>query len=196
MFWGGFLGLRSLLSASRVQFSPDKLLRGATFGPDMLDRELIEAVRLAREAGKILLEVYATEFGVEMKGAADPVTEADRRANAYITAKLRESFPDDAVIAEESANTALAGRGRCWFVDPLDGTKEFISRNGEFSVMIGLVVDGEAQLGVVYQPTEDKLYRGVVGDGPIGDGPPDRSGCRGTGRADGFRVRSLKHGDS
>ena len=131
----------------------------------MLDRELIAAVRLAREAGKILLEVYATEFGVEMKGAADPVTEADRRANAYITAKLRESFPDDAVIAEESANTALAGRGRCWFVDPLDGTKEFISRNGEFSVMIGLVVDGEAQLGVVYQPTEDKLYRGVVGDG-------------------------------
>jgi 3'(2'), 5'-bisphosphate nucleotidase len=131
----------------------------------MLDRELVEAVKLAREAGHILLEIYATEFGVEMKGPSDPVTEADRRVNAFLTARLSEAFPTDTIVAEESAESTRRGNGRCWFVDPLDGTKEFIAKNGEFSVMIGLAVDGEAQLGVVYQPTLDKLWRGVVGDG-------------------------------
>lgn len=131
----------------------------------MLDRELVEAVKLAREAGRILLEVYGTDFGVEMKGESDPVTEADRRVNAFLSARLHEAFPTDLVVAEESAVTGARGLGRAWFVDPLDGTKEFIARNGEFSVMIGLAVDGEAQLGVVYQPTTDKLWRGVVGDG-------------------------------
>jgi 3'(2'), 5'-bisphosphate nucleotidase len=132
----------------------------------MLDRELVEAVKLAREAGNILLEIYATDFAVEMKGESDPVTEADRRVNAFLATRLEEAFPADSVIAEESARAeALRGNGRCWYVDPLDGTKEFIKKNGEFSVMIGLVVDGRAALGVVYQPTKNKLYRGVVGDG-------------------------------
>jgi 3'(2'), 5'-bisphosphate nucleotidase len=137
----------------------------------MLDRELVEAVKLAREAGRILLEIYAAregqaqDAGVDMKGEADPVTEADRRVNAFLTARLHEAFPTDAVIAEESAEDARLASGRCWLVDPLDGTKEFIARNGEFSVMIGLAIDGDAQLGVVYQPTTGKLWRGVVGDG-------------------------------
>ncbi|UJR85427.1 3'(2'),5'-bisphosphate nucleotidase CysQ family protein [Sandaracinus amylolyticus] len=131
----------------------------------MLDRELVEAVKLAREAGRILLEIYATDFGVEMKGESDPVTEADRRVNAFLTARLHESFPTDLVVAEESATEGKQSGGRCWFVDPLDGTKEFIAKNGEFSVMIGLAIDGDAQLGVVYQPTTGKLWRGVVGDG-------------------------------
>ncbi|MDQ3031050.1 MAG: 3'(2'),5'-bisphosphate nucleotidase CysQ [Myxococcota bacterium] len=137
----------------------------------MLDRELVEAVKLAREAGRILLELYALresqprDFGVDMKGEADPVTEADRRVNAFLTARLREAFPTDTIIAEESANEGRRASGRCWLVDPLDGTKEFIARNGEFSVMIGLAIDGDAQLGVVYQPTTGKLWRGVVGDG-------------------------------
>lgn len=131
----------------------------------MLDRELVEAVKLAREAGRILLEIYATDFGVEMKGESDPVTEADRRVNAFLTARIHEAFPTDTIVAEESPDEGRRGNGRCWFVDPLDGTKEFIARNGEFSVMIGLAVDGEAQLGVVYQPTLDKMWRGVVGDG-------------------------------
>jgi 3'(2'), 5'-bisphosphate nucleotidase len=131
----------------------------------MLDRELVEAVKLAREAGRILLEMYATEFGVEMKGDSDPVTEADRRVNAFLSARLREAFPTDRIIAEESARAEVRRAGRCWFVDPLDGTKEFIAKNGEFAVMIGLAIDGEAALGVVYQPTSDRLWRGVVGDG-------------------------------
>lgn len=132
----------------------------------MLDRELVESVKLAREAGRILLEVYAGDFGVEMKGEADPVTEADRRVNAFLTVRLREAFPTDAIVAEESAAHVRGhGSGRCWFIDPLDGTREFIAKNGEFSVMIGLAVDGEARLGVVYQPTTDKLWRGVLGEG-------------------------------
>lgn len=131
----------------------------------MLDRELVEAVKLAREAGAVLMEVYATDFDVDYKDAKDPVTEADRRANDLLVARLRESFPNDGIVAEETEDTSDAlARGRCWYVDPLDGTKEFVSKNGEFSVMIGLAIDGEAKLGVVYKPVGDKLYRGVVGD--------------------------------
>ncbi len=131
----------------------------------MLDRELVEAVKLAREAGALLMDVYATDFDVEYKGKSDPVTEADRRANEHLVRRLRDAFPNDGVVAEESADTSDARRrGRCWYVDPLDGTKEFIAKNGEFSVMIGLSVDGDARLGVVYQPVTDTMYRGVVGE--------------------------------
>ncbi len=132
----------------------------------MLEAELASAVAIAQKAGQILLEVYATDFGVSWKAHSDPVTVADEQANAHIVAALRQQFPDDGIIAEESPDheTALAKR-RIWYVDPLDGTKEFIARNGEFSVMIGLSVDGQSQLGVVYQPTEDCLYAGIVGQG-------------------------------
>ncbi|MDH5674349.1 MAG: 3'(2'),5'-bisphosphate nucleotidase CysQ [Myxococcales bacterium] len=130
----------------------------------MLERELETATRLAREAGKILLEIYASDFDVDFKGARDPVTEADRRANDFLVAELRRAFPDDGVVAEESPEHGDALlRERCWFVDPLDGTKEFVARNGEFSVMLGLAVEGRSRLGVVYQAAKDKLYRGVVG---------------------------------
>jgi 3'(2'), 5'-bisphosphate nucleotidase len=132
----------------------------------MWEREIREAVSLVRDSGRILMEVYATDFEVELKNDEDPVTVADRRANAFLVQSLRERFPGDGVVAEETEDQSDALRGgRCWYVDPLDGTKEFISRNGEFSVMIGLAVDGEARLGVVYQPVLDKLYRGVVGEG-------------------------------
>ncbi len=132
----------------------------------MLDRELVEAVKLARDAGRILLRIYgAADFGVQMEGESDPVTEAGRTVNAYLASRLADAFPFDGIVAEESAGEVQREGGRCWYVDPLDGTKEFIARNGEFSVMIGLAIEGEAQLGVVYQPTTDKLWRGVVGDG-------------------------------
>jgi 3'(2'), 5'-bisphosphate nucleotidase len=130
----------------------------------MLDRELESATELARAAGQILLEIYATDFSVDWKGTSDPVTAADRRANTFLADALHARFPRDGVVAEENAEhgDALA-RERCWFVDPLDGTKEFIAKNGEFSVMIGLAEAGRAVLGVVYQPVGDKLYRGVIG---------------------------------
>ena len=132
----------------------------------MLDREIAEAARIARQAGEILMDVYATDFRVAYKAEADPVTEADTKANAYIVHELHKAFPGDGIVAEETEDRsdALQG-GRCWYVDPLDGTKEFVARNGEFSVMLGLAIDGVATAGVVYRPDHDKLYAGVVGDG-------------------------------
>lgn len=132
----------------------------------MLSGEIAEAARIARGAAAILMEVYATDFRVAYKAKADPVTEADTRANAYIIGELQRAFPGDGIVAEESEDQSDALKnGRCWYVDPVDGTKEFVARNGEFAVMLGLAIDGESRLGVVYQPVTDKLYAGVVGNG-------------------------------
>jgi len=134
----------------------------------MLNREIAESTRIARRAGAILMGVYATDFGVSYKDKADPVTEADTRANAYIVGELRKAFPKDGIVAEENEDNSDSLRsGRCWYVDPLDGTREFVARNGEFSVMLGLAIDGVCAAGVVYQPGTDKLYFGVVGGDAI-----------------------------
>lgn len=134
----------------------------------MMSNELQHAIEIAREASAVLLDIYATDFAVDFKGSgqSDPVTEADRRANALIVARLREAFPDDGIIAEESEhNSSVFQKRRIWYVDPLDGTKEFVAKNGEFSVMIGLAVEGRAQLGVVLQPSDGTLYAGEIGVG-------------------------------
>ncbi|HLT31479.1 MAG TPA: 3'(2'),5'-bisphosphate nucleotidase CysQ [Myxococcaceae bacterium] len=131
-----------------------------------LAHELEVAKRVAREAGALILEVYATAFTVVDKpGGAGPVTEADRRANAHIVRALTQAFPGDGVVAEETADTSGATAERCWWVDPLDGTREFVARNGMFAVHVGLSIGGEAVLGVVYRPTLDRLWAGVVGEG-------------------------------
>jgi 3'(2'), 5'-bisphosphate nucleotidase len=96
------------------------------------------------------------------------VTAADRAANSLICARLHAAYPDAAIVAEESALEAYAGyeqKSRVFFVDPLDGTREFVAKNGQFVVMIGLVVDTEAALGVVYAPARDALWYGARGVG-------------------------------
>jgi 3'(2'), 5'-bisphosphate nucleotidase len=94
------------------------------------------------------------------------VTEADHAANAVILSALRRFFPADAVLSEESSDSGeRLGARRVWIVDPLDGTKEFLAQNGEFSIMIGLAVAGRAALGVVYLPAVDVLYAAVRGGG-------------------------------
>ncbi len=118
-------------------------------------------------AGAEILRIYATEFAVEAKGDASPVTEADQRAEAIILANLKRLAPDIPIVAEEEA---AAGRipataKRFFLVDPLDGTKEFISRNGEFTVNIALIEDGEPIQGAVYAPALGKLYWGARGEG-------------------------------
>lgn len=129
-------------------------------------KDLSVAVDLARKAGKVVMEVYATDFSVSYKGASDPVTDADKRGNDLIVAGLEHAFPLDIVVAEESEEPDGSRKAsRIWYVDPLDGTKEFVAKNGEFSVMIGLAINGRAQLGVVYRPEGDILYAGVVGQG-------------------------------
>ncbi len=134
-----------------------------------LAREVEVALATARKASALILEIYATPFTVELKGPDDPVTRADREANTLICAALAEAFPDDAVVAEESApetpeaTSALVRRERVWFVDPIDGTREFAERIGEFAVMIGLAIKGRAALGVVLMPTSGLALVGVVG---------------------------------
>jgi 3'(2'), 5'-bisphosphate nucleotidase len=141
-----------------------------------LRRELDAAIDLARRAGREILTFYDTPTNIEWKDAREPVTVADKAANGLIVEGLAIAFPEDAILAEETPDTTgRLRRDRLWVVDPMDGTKEFIKHNGEFSVMIGLAVDGVATLGVVYQPTRDRLFYGVLGEGAFlveGDGPP------------------------
>lgn len=118
---------------------------------------------LARRAGKAILEVYASPFKVRFKGPDDPVTDADLRAQDIIIEGLGREFPHDGIISEERPVSEEAGRKpRVWYVDPLDGTGEFVARSGEFSVIIGLVEGGLPKLGAIYRPTEDMLYVGIL----------------------------------
>ena len=130
----------------------------------LLGREIKIAQNLAREAGRLILEHYRAGVTVETKVDESPVTQADKDANELIVAGLQQNFSTDAILAEESAdNEKRLSNRRLWCVDPLDGTKEFIAQNGMFVVMIGLAIDGESRLGVVYQPTEDLLLWGANG---------------------------------
>ena len=136
----------------------------------LLEHETALAIETARAAAVIVLDVYDRSFDVAHKSRGEPVTEADRLANSYIVERIASVFPRDGIVAEESVPTKellaeQVSRDRVWFIDPLDGTKEFIARNGEFSVMIGLAVGGRPVLGVVSQPTINQIAVGVVGHG-------------------------------
>jgi 3'(2'), 5'-bisphosphate nucleotidase len=125
-------------------------------------------LEIAREAARVIDEVYRAPFEVDYKGPKDPVTAADRRANTLICARLREHFGDVPVVAEESHPETFAGfqsAPRIFFVDPLDGTREFVDRNGEFAVMIGLVDGDRATHGVIYAPVSNTGWAGAVGLG-------------------------------
>ncbi|PNY80046.1 3'(2'),5'-bisphosphate nucleotidase CysQ [Deinococcus koreensis] len=129
--------------------------------------ELEAATRLALEAGALLLRYLRAGLTVEHKTSADdPVTAADRDASALITAGLAAAFPDDGLLSEEEADSpARLQQSRVWIVDPIDGTKEYASASPDYCVSIGLCVDGEPVLGVVYAPATDELFSAVVGQG-------------------------------
>ncbi|MFZ4849610.1 MAG: 3'(2'),5'-bisphosphate nucleotidase CysQ family protein [Caldilinea sp.] len=131
-----------------------------------LTKELAFASRLAREAATIVNTFYIGSSEVRYKSDDEPVTEADRSANQHIVARIGACFPEDGILSEESKDDFVRlQKSRVWIVDPLDGTKEFIARNGEFSIMIGLAVEGRAVLGVVQQPATGLLYAGAAGLG-------------------------------
>jgi 3'(2'), 5'-bisphosphate nucleotidase len=124
--------------------------------------------RVAREAAALILEVYATNFGVDFKAPSDPVTAADRRANTLICDRLAALFPNVPIVAEESEPASFDGyrtAERIFFVDPLDGTREFVARNGEFVVMIGFVEGERATAGVIHAPELGVSWLGEVGKG-------------------------------
>lgn len=123
---------------------------------------------IADAGGQTILAAYGRHVGIEYKGPDNPVTQADRDANRVVCELLRQHFPDAAIVAEESAPDAFHGfqtAERVFFVDPLDGTKEFISKSGEFAVMIGLVVGDSVNAGVILAPTRRVAWGGVVGAG-------------------------------
>ena len=125
-----------------------------------MDAALIEIVEAA---GSAVLEVYAGAFEVETKADDSPLTEADRRSHCIIVDGLRALTPDLPIISEESEPVPYDERRRWqryWLVDPLDGTKEFVERNGEFTVNIALIDGAEPVLGIVGVPAQDKIYLG------------------------------------
>lgn len=131
-----------------------------------MNAELDTAKDLACRAGAILMEHYAEEPSVQWKGKNDPVTTADLAASRFLVGELQTLFPSDAILSEEEKDDLKRlTNSRVWIIDPMDGTREFISRRGEFAVMIGLALEGKAHLGAVYQPTEDKLYFAASGTG-------------------------------
>jgi 3'(2'), 5'-bisphosphate nucleotidase len=125
--------------------------------------DLDKVCAIAKEAGAAIMAVYAGEFDVDLKGDNSPLTRADQAAHEVIAAGLAQAFPGVPVLSEEGRQIPYAERSawrRFWLVDPLDGTKEFIKRNGEFTVNIALVEDGRVCAGVVYVPAQDTLYFG------------------------------------
>ena len=114
---------------------------------------------LALKAGNEIMQVYGSDdFGVDTKSDDSPVTRADRAADEIISAGLKASFPDSALVTEEQADTHDVTAKTFFIVDPLDGTKEFIKRRGEFTVNIALVQNGVPTLGVVYAPAIGRLF--------------------------------------
>jgi len=132
---------------------------------DQADIDYLSGV--CHEAGRAILEVYESDFAVEEKKDASPLTEADLRAHRIITGRLRERWPEIPVLSEESASHKAyeerRGWTRFWLVDPLDGTKEFVKRNGQFTVNIALIEQGRPVAGFVYAPVTGVLYHGSVG---------------------------------
>ncbi len=172
----------------------------------MNSAELLEGLTtLARQAGAVVMAIYATDFAVRGKGDASPVTEADEQAEAVILAGLAALAPGIPVVAEESVaagRTPDVSGGRFWLVDPLDGTREFVSRNGEFTVNIALIVHGAPVLGVVFAPAVGgpggRMFAGAVGPGAwVEDAQGRRAIHARTVPAEGLTVvASRSHGDA
>ena len=131
--------------------------------------DLQKIVALAKQAGEAIMQVYAqTDLQIEVKQDDSPVTAADIASHNVIVAGLKQNFAEIAVMSEEAADISWAERQMWqtyWLIDPLDGTKEFIKRNGEFTVNIALIHQGKAIAGVVYAPVLGKCYSGIVGQG-------------------------------
>jgi 3'(2'), 5'-bisphosphate nucleotidase len=158
----------------------------------MTDPLVDTAIRAALAAGEAIMRVYAEPFDVIQKLDNTPVTEADLASERIIVRMLTEAFPDIPIVSEETApeDGFKPPAARFWVVDPLDGTKEFIAKNGEFCVCIGLVEDERPVMGVLYGPARNVTYAANGAGTAIriqGNGAPEPIGAR-TGSADGIVV--------
>jgi len=163
---------------------------------ELLDR----LIPIVQAAGEVVMQIYETDFSAQHKADSSPVTLADQRAEALIVPALRELLPGVPVVAEEAvaAGDIPDVCERFWLVDPLDGTKEFINRNGEFTVNIALIEEGVPVAGVVLAPALGQLFAGASECGAFLHGTDRRRplACR-AAPEDGLTVvASRSHGDA
>ena len=126
----------------------------------MDQQKVVEVLKeLAVGAGKIIMDIYETDFSVDYKDDSSPLTMADKQANAFIVEGLQRSFPEASILSEEvKDDKSRRDNDYCFIVDPLDGTKEFVKRNGQFTVNIALVYQQRPIVGVIYVPVTKNLY--------------------------------------
>jgi len=166
---------------------------------------LNDVVKIAKQAGDKILEIYNTDdFDVQIKGDDSPLTKADLAAHNIIVNFLEEKYPDIPCLSEESTGIEFDDRKnweQCFVIDPLDGTKEFIARNGEFTVNIALQKNGRSLLGVIYVPVADVVYYAAEGIGAFKqeqDKQPQEIKVRSLQQKDGKNhftvVASRRHG--
>ncbi len=133
-----------------------------------IQQYLDHVIAISKQAGAAIMKVYATDFSVECKSDESPLTQADLASHDVIVQALKLMTPDIPVLSEESEQIAAEVRNSWavyWLIDPLDGTREFVKRNGEFTVNIALIKNHISVLGVVYAPVNELLYYAVAGQG-------------------------------
>ena len=136
-----------------------------------IDMQKLE--QIAKSAGEAVMEIYDTDFEVEFKDDKSPLTLADTRANEIICKSLQELYPDIPLLSEENKSIPYEERKywvRYWCIDPIDGTKEFIKKNGEFTINIALIENGKPIAGVVYAPAIETIYSAKKGEGAYRNG--------------------------
>ena len=152
--------------------------------------DISSIIKIARDAGIVIMDVYrSSNFEIELKSDNSPLTKADKASHALIKSQLQGLYPHIPILSEEGKEIPYATRKKWshfWLVDPLDGTKEFIKRNGEFTVNIALVRNDRPVLGVIYAPDLDVLYYGQKDNGAFKTGTD--------GRIQQIQVRNLSNG--
>lgn len=136
--------------------------------PFYRDIDVLRLLQIAADAAGEIMNVYRTSFHVQYKSDRSPLTEADVRSHRVIESSLLHHFPSIPVLSEESNQILFDQRknwNRFWLIDPLDGTKEFVNRNNDFTVNIALIEDGKPVVGVVYVPVTQVCFVGIVGKG-------------------------------
>ncbi len=135
----------------------------------MLESVALEKIeKIAKEAGDVIMEIYERDFQVDYKDDKSPLTEADTRSNEVICAALEKEYPEIPILSEEGKSIPYEERSGWeyfWLIDPIDGTKEFIKKNGEFTVNIALIHQGVPVLGVVYAPALGDMYKAKKDEG-------------------------------
>jgi len=132
------------------------------------DIDVKQIIAIAKDAGDAIMEIYNKDFTVEYKNDKSPLTEADLKSNEMICKALNELYPSIPILSEENKAVPYTERKDWeyfWLIDPIDGTKEFIKKNGEFTVNIALIQNDTPVLGVVYAPVLDEMYYAKKGDG-------------------------------